>query len=176
MWCHRIPRQHLAPFPNPTGVGEGFRTLLLTHPLTHRMQVLEAVLHWGHHAAQSGWPLSESDSPLRQSKIRSLRSRETPKMELLAHRRGLHWGQHATQGWPASLSNSPLQAPSSIVITNVTQRKSTLPRTANSHRRSETLILQPVTKVDMTTVNPSAETQPMTSAPPSVPRRSGNSF
>jgi hypothetical protein len=31
-------------------------------------------------------------------------------MELLAPRRGLHWRQHATQGWPASLSDSPLQA------------------------------------------------------------------
>jgi hypothetical protein len=46
-WCHRISRRRLAPFPSPTGVGEGFRILSLTRPLTHRMQVFKAVLHWG---------------------------------------------------------------------------------------------------------------------------------
>jgi hypothetical protein len=128
------------------------------------------------HTALSGWPASESDSPLRRSKIRSL---ETPKMELIALRRGLNWGQHATQGWPASLSDSPMQAPSSLINTHVThlERKSTLPRrrTVNS-RRSKTPILQPVTKVDMMTVNQSAELQPATSAPPFGPHRSGHSF
>jgi hypothetical protein len=89
-----------------------------------RMQVLEAALHWRQHAAQSKWPASESDSYLRWSMIRRPKP---PKMELFASRRGLHWGQHATQGWPASLSDSPLQAPSSLVITHVThlKRKST---------------------------------------------------
>jgi hypothetical protein len=138
----------------------------------NRMQVLEAALHRGQHAAQSGWPASESESPLRQSK--------TPKMELFAPRRGLHWGQHATRGWPSSLSDSPLQAPSSLVTTHVThpERKCSLPRrrTANSHHRSKTPNLQPVTKVDMTTVNQSAEIQPVTLAPPFGLHRSRNSF
>jgi hypothetical protein len=104
-------------------------------------------------------------------------------MELLAPRRGLHWRQHATQGWPASLSDSPLQAPSSLVTTHVThlthlKRKSSLPRrrTANSLHRSKIPSLQPVTKVDMTTCNQSAELQPVTSAPPFGLLRSGNSF
>jgi hypothetical protein len=137
--------------------------------------VLEAALHWGQHTACSGWPASERDSPLRQSKIRRRRS---PKMELFAPRRGLHWGQHATRGWLASLSNSPLQAPLSLVTTHIThlKRKPTLPRTANSHLRSKTPNFQPVTKVDMKTVNQSAEIQPVTLVPPFGPCRSGNSF
>jgi hypothetical protein len=43
-----------------------------------------------------------SNCPLRWSKIRSPRCRRSPKMELFAHRRVLHWGQHATRGLPAS--------------------------------------------------------------------------
>jgi hypothetical protein len=101
-------------------------------------------------------------------------------MELFAPRRELHWGQHATQGWPASLSDSPLQAPLSLVTTHVMhlKRKSILPRrrAANSQPRSKTPNHQPVTKVDMTTVNQSAELQPVTSAPPFGLRRTGNSF
>jgi hypothetical protein len=64
----------------------------------------------------------------------------------------------------------------SIVPTSVMWRKFTLPRMTISHRRNETPILQPVTKVDMMSVNQSAETQPVTLAPPSGPRRSENSF
>jgi hypothetical protein len=108
------------------------------------------------------------------------RGRETSRMELRAPRRGLHWGEHATQGWSASLSDSPLQVPASLVTTHVThlKRKSSLPRrrTVNSPRQSKTPRLQPVTKVDMTTVNQSAELQPVTLAPPFGLLRIGNFF
>jgi hypothetical protein len=49
-------------------------------------------------------------------------------------------------------------------------------RTANSRRLKRTPIFLPVTKEDMTTVNPSAELQPKTSAPPSGPPKGGRSF
>jgi hypothetical protein len=128
------------------------------------------------------WPESPSDSPQHWSKIWDFltpsyipgqqdtrtveKGRETPKTELLPPANNL--GGSATE-----------KAPASLVTTHITtlKRKSSLPwRTANSPLRSKTPSLQPVTKVDMTTVNQSAELQPVTSVPPFGQLRSGSSF
>jgi hypothetical protein len=72
------------------------------------------------------------------------------------------------------------EAPATLVATHVTplKRKSSLPqrRTANSLLWMKTPSFQPVTKENMTTVNQSAELQPVTLAPPSGQPKNGSSF
>jgi hypothetical protein len=143
---------------SPTGVGEGFRHWPLTRPRTEFRGWVVSMRGARRHVSL------RHVNPLHRSKIRSPQQR-TPKMELFARRRRLHWGpDNASRD--QVVGELPLQAPSAIIIASAAEMKSSPPRTANCLRRRKTPTFQTVTKANMTIDNQSDASRPVTSAPP----------